>query len=145
MTCEEIMKKNATRVEPTDTVKLAASKMRAQNLGFLPVCEKDGKVVGTLTDRDIAIRLVAEGKDGAATTVNEIMTREPVGCSAADDIETAAELMAKHQKSRIVCFDEEGKKLLGVISLSDLAQAADRQRVADTMRRVTERESQIGH
>ncbi|MBI4510310.1 MAG: CBS domain-containing protein [Deltaproteobacteria bacterium] len=140
MRCEEIMKKEVTFVSAQDSVERAAQKMRDENVGFLPVCDQNQKVLGTLTDRDIVIRQVAAGLP-LGTKVGEVMTREAVTCQPSDDIKLAEKLLSEHKKSRIMCTDEDGK-LVGVISLSDIAQAETEDRsVAETVRKVTEREA----
>jgi CBS domain-containing protein len=139
MKCEDLMKRDTECVSPSETAQDAARKMRDQNVGFLPVCESNNRVVGTITDRDIAIRLVAEDQD-AETPVSAIMTRDVVACRDSDEIERAVELMALNRKSRIICLDENDR-LCGVISLSDLAQRAGAGHAVETMRRVTERRS----
>ena len=139
MRCEEIMKHDVAYIAPDDTVEAAARRMRDENVGFLPVCDESKKVIGTLTDRDIAIRMVAEGRP-ASTQVKESLTRDIVACKPTDDIRRAEELMGQHRKSRIMCLDDDGR-LAGVISLSDLAQTGDDAWAAQTMRQVTERET----
>ncbi len=138
MRCEEIMKTEVECVSPRDTVEDAAIRMRDENIGFLPVCDQSKKVLGTLTDRDIAIRLVAGKKQGSAF-VEDVMTREVVACGPKDDIRDAERAMAKNHKSRIICCDEGGR-LAGVISLSDIAQHDRRGRAAETLREVSARE-----
>ena len=110
----------------------------------MPICEKDHagghRLIGTLTDRDIVLRVVAfeGGRDPRAVKCGEIMSKNPISCKPADDISRAADLMAEHHISRMcVC---EGEILKGVISLSDVAQAS-RQRGAETLRKVSEREA----
>jgi CBS domain-containing protein len=160
MQCREIMKKeNLECASPEDTSEEAARRMRDENIGFLPVCDESGKVLGTLTDRDIAIREVATGKP-PSTPVDEIMTRQVVSCRPEDDVEQAMRLMVQHHKSRIVCIDDIGR-LAGIISLSDIAQEAPSEdgpgedassedpsgegissdEVAETLRGVTDREA----
>jgi CBS domain-containing protein len=107
-------------------------------VGFLPVCDQSKKVLGTITDRDIAIRVLAENRP-AKTSVAEVMTREVVACRPEDDIRVAEHMMSQNHKSRIICLDDAGR-LAGVISLSDLAQH-DGARAARTMKEVSERES----
>src|SRR4029079_14691676 len=99
MTCGEIMKRCVIRADENDTVQVAAAYMRDANIGFLRVCGDSGKVVGTLTDRDIAIRVDAEGKSSSACRVRDVMTREMIACAASDDIGHAESLMAEFQKS----------------------------------------------
>src|SRR5262245_15465959 len=120
MRCEQIMKREVESVGPRDTVQTAARKMRNENVGFLPVCEPSNRVLGTLTDRDLALRVIADGLP-ATTEVADVMTPEIIACRPKDDIRKAQELMAEHQKSRMLCLDEAGH-LVGVISLSDIAQ-----------------------
>lgn len=138
MRCEEIMKRDLECVSPRDTVEDAARKMRDENLGFLPVCDQSKKVLGTLTDRDIAIRLVAEKRSGD-TLVEDVMTEEVVACRPKDDVLEAQRAMAEKHKSRIMCLDDAGR-LVGVISLSDLAQHLRGAETSETLRQVSERE-----
>ena len=137
MLCEEIMKREVECVSPADTVEDAACRMRDENLGFLPVCDQSKKVLGTITDRDIAIRLVAAKKPGT-TLIEDVMTREVIACAPRDDLDRAQELMAQNHKSRIMCLDKG--RLVGVISLSDIAQREPGGRGFETLRQVTERE-----
>jgi CBS-domain-containing membrane protein len=139
MRCEELMKRQVECLRPGDTAQHAAVKMRNENIGFLPVCDEAGKVLGTLTDRDIAIRLVAQGKS-ATSAVSDIMTREVVACKPSDDIRHAERLLAEQKKSRIMCVDDAGR-LVGVIGLSDIAQEEEGGQVAATLREVTQREA----
>jgi CBS domain-containing protein len=133
------MKRDVECVSPSDSVEDAAIRMRDDNIGFLPVCDQSKKVLGTLTDRDIAIRLVA-AKKPASTLVEDVMTREVVACAPKDDIRDAERAMAKNHKSRIMCVDEDGL-LFGVISLSDIAQHEAGGRASETLREVSEREA----
>ena len=139
MRCEEIMKRNVECVSPRDTAEDAACKMRDANVGFLPVCDQSGKVLGTVTDRDLALRIVAEAKD-CGTLLEDVMTREVVSCRPGDDLRDAQTTMAEHEKSRIMCLDQDGR-LQGVISLSDIAQHETGERAAETLRDVSEREA----
>ena len=138
MRLQEIMKKDVECVSPQDTVQAAARRMRDENIGFLPVCDQSRKVLGTVTDRDLAIRVLANGSP-ANTRVEEVMTHEVVSCRPEDDLRKVEELMAKNHKSRIVCLDNN-ERLAGVISLSDIAQA-DIGRASQTLRQVSEREA----
>lgn len=141
MRCEELMKKDVITVSPQDSVLQAARYMKDENIGFIPVCDQDKKVVGTLTDRDITIRVVAESKD-FNTQVEEVCSKEVVSCRSTDDLERAELLMMDNQKSRIVCLDDQGR-LEGIISLSDIAQAESGDKAADVLRDVSEREAPL--
>lgn len=134
MLCHQIMKSDVASIGPDEPCSAAASKMRECGVGFLPVCEASGKVIGTVTDRDIVIRVVADDK-GCDTPVGEAMTSEVVACKGSDDVKRAEKLMSDHQISRIMCLDEAGC-CIGVISLSDIARRGDPPRTAETLRRV---------
>jgi CBS domain-containing protein len=140
MQIQEIMKKDVECISPKDTVQAAAKRMRDQGIGFLPVCDNSKKVLGTVTDRDLAIRALANGSP-PTTPVQEVMTREVVSCRPEDDLRKVEELMAKNHKSRIMCLDNSGR-LVGVISLSDIAQHDQGGRASQTLRQVSEREAQ---
>lgn len=140
MQCAEVMRTDVIIVDPDDMVKVAAIRMRDANIGFLPVCDGEGKVVGTLTDRDIAIRVDAEGRSASSCRIGDVMTRETICCRAIDDLARVEDLMAEHKKSRILVTDEAGV-LEGVVSLSDVAQFEGRRRAAETIREVTSREA----
>jgi len=123
-----------------EPVEVAAERMRSRNIGFLPVCDEDGVVVGTLTDRDLALRVLGEHRIPEDTLVQDVMSAEPVDCSPDDDLSIAEELMAMHKKSRIICSDV-GRHPVGVISLSDIARVEDRVRVAEIIDAVSSREA----
>jgi predicted transcriptional regulator/uncharacterized protein (DUF2267 family) len=126
-------------VLPADTVQAAAQRMGDDNIGFLPVCDASGKVVGALTDRDIAVRVVAKALP-ATTRVAEVMTVEVVACRPDEDVQQAEAQMRRAQKSRIMCTDAQGR-LVGVISLSDIARNEPDDRAAGTLRAVSMREA----
>jgi CBS domain-containing protein len=120
MLCSEVMHKNVEFVRADDDVCVAAKKMRDVDIGFLPVCDSEtNRIVGTLTDRDITIRLVAEGRT-PDVPVEEIMSTAPLFCHADDDLAEAHGLMKSHQVSRMIVLDESDH-LAGIISLADLA------------------------
>src|SRR5689334_10724890 len=105
MLSKDLMKRDVECLSPQDTAEMASRKMRDANIGFLPVCDSSGRVVGTLTDRDIAIRLVADNKP-PSTRVEALMSKELVACKPEDDVKKAAQLMGQHKKSRIICVDD---------------------------------------
>lgn len=141
MKCKDIMKRDIECVSPRDSVETAAACMRDENIGFLPICDASRKVLGTLTDRDIAIRVVAARRAGS-TACADVMTREVVSCHPDDDIRDAEEAMAENHKSRIMCCDDDGR-LVGVISLSDIAQHESGRRASTTLREISEREARV--
>lgn len=122
------MRTDVECVSPEESTEDAAQLMLRQGEAFLPVCDRLGKVLGTVSGCDIALRLVAEGLP-SSTLVGDIMTHEVITCSAQDDLGRAEDLMSEHSKSRILCIDEAGR-LEGIVSLSDIklanhGQAAD--------------------
>ena len=137
MHCQDIMKQDVECASPTDNVQSAARRMHDENIGFLPVCDSSKKVLGTITDRDLAIRVLAQGL-ATTTPIEDVMTREIVCCRPEDDLREATDLMGKNQKSRIMCVDGKGR-LVGVISLSDIARRESTQ-ASQTLREVTARE-----
>lgn len=138
MRCQDIMKRPVVCCRETETAQSAALKMRDDNIGFLPVCNAEGGVVGILTDRDITVRVCAEGLDPQKTLIGEAMTRQVVACRPGDELGYVEGLMIKNHKSRILIQDEKGRPV-GVISLSDIAQH-DRVYAAETIRQVSSRE-----
>jgi CBS domain-containing protein len=139
MRCETVMKQEVAYVMTDDSVQEAAFIMRDQNVGFLPVCDNRGRVVGTLTDRDLAVRVVADALDVTTTLVGRVMTHELVSCRPEDELTDAERLMATHRKSRIVITDE-ADHLIGVISLSDVVTRDSNKHAAHTLRKIVERE-----
>lgn len=138
MLCSEIMKSAIECVFPGDTAEVAAQRMRDHNIGLLPVCTSELKVVGMITDRDLATRIVAENQPGS-TPVEDIMTRDVIACRSSDPLERAEDLMGLFRVGRILCTEEDGT-LVGLISLSDLAEYESSARVAQTFKNVTLRE-----
>ncbi len=118
MRLSEIMTTNVEKLSPDATVVEAAQKMKSRDIGFLPVCEGD-KLVGLLTDRDIVLRVVAEGKDLKACKCSDIMTRELMFGSPDLDVHDAAHIMADEQIRRLPVVDNG--KLVGIVAIGDLA------------------------
>ncbi|MGH6889069.1 MAG: CBS domain-containing protein [Rhizomicrobium sp.] len=128
MQVQEIMTRNAGIVHPNATLKDAACRMRADNIGAMPVGEHD-RLIGMVTDRDIVTRGVANEKPPANTTVRQVMSEHVYYCFEDEDIERAAEIMAEHQVHRLPVLDRN-KRLVGMLATADLARAE-----ADAMRK----------
>ena len=139
MLCRDLMKTDVRCVTPETTIAVAAALMRDEQAGFLPICDTAGNVLGTITDRDIAIRVVAE-YEPPDRPVDLFMTRDVIACQSGESLDTAQEAMAEFQVSRILCVDENGL-LEGVISLSDIAQVAGDGAASATLRNVSAREA----
>lgn len=139
MTCSDIMKKAVVYLNKDDTAQIAAKLMADANVGFLPVCDRR-MCIGTLTDRDITLRVVAADKS-ASTLVGDIMTKDVIACRPSDSIETAADTMAENQVSRLLVTESSGE-LVGIISLSDLPRA-DAEKALEAFRDVASREAPV--
>jgi CBS domain-containing protein len=139
MRCEEIMKRQVLKSSEDESLQRAAEKMATANIGFLPVCDDSGRVLGIITDRDITVRAVAKSRP-EGTPVGEVMTRAVVACKADDDLAVAEQRMIQHRVSRIVVQDEAGI-LCGIISLSDIAEREPGRRAAIVLREVAAREA----
>ena len=116
----EVMTKSAECIEPEATIQDAAGRMRDLDVGSLPVCDDD-RIVGYVTDRDIAVRSVAEGHDPRAEQVRDIMTSGVTYCYDDQDIREAADLMRENQVRRLPVLNRSNKRLVGIVSLGDLA------------------------
>lgn len=133
MRAEELMSE-AECCHAGDTIRDAAKTMKEANIGFLPICDRDEKPIGALTDRDIAIRVVAEGRsfdDDVAT----VMTRDVVGCRVGDDLKEVEQQMRDHRTSRVMVCDAGGQ-LQGVVSLQDLAESESEHEAGETLQQV---------
>jgi CBS domain-containing protein len=120
--CDEVMTKTPVCCLPNDMVTTVAQLMKLENIGSVPVIEteKTQKLVGILTDRDLALKIVAEGRDAKSTQVEAVMTRMVITCRAEDDLQKALDAMSKHQLRRIPIVDNDNK-ILGIISQADVA------------------------
>ena len=137
MKVTEILTPNPQCITPETSLTLAARKMKALNVGMLPVCEKD-RLVGTVTDRDITIRAVAAGANPNTTTVREVMTDNIAYCFDDEEVEEAAELMEQRQIRRLPVMNRD-KRLVGIVSLGDMAVRTHRERlVGEILERVSE-------
>ena len=116
------MSKDVRITSPAQPIREAARLMKEIDAGFLPVGEND-RLIGMITDRDIAVRAVAEGK-GPDTPVRDAMTSEVHYCFEDDDIETAAAQMSELQVRRLPVLNND-KRLVGIISLSDISHVGD--------------------
>ena len=119
MKVNECMTTSPDCVSPETSLRDAALLMEKDDCGFVPICEND-KLIGVITDRDMAIRGIAQGKDPLKTTVRDIMTDKVMYCFVDDDIKFVCESMEKKQIRRLVVLDRN-KRLKGIVSLGDLA------------------------
>src|SRR5262245_11435158 len=122
MTCREVMTKNPTCCVPGDTVASVARIMRDENVGSIPVWEstQSRKLDGIVTDRDLALQIVAESRDASKTKVHEVMTSKPFICHPENDLETVLDTMQLKQVRRVPVVDRDGA-LVGIIAQADIA------------------------
>ena len=121
-TCESVMTKNPVCCLPDDTVVAVAQLMKRENIGSIPVVESEQtrKLVGIVTDRDLALKVVAQGSDAKSVKVESVMTRKLIACQVDDDIQQALDAMSEHQLRRIPIVNIENK-ILGIIAQADVA------------------------
>jgi len=119
MNIKEIMSKNVEIVVPDTLLAEVAKKMQASDCGSVLV-GKDDRLLGVITDRDLALRCVAESHHPAETTAEQVMTKEILYCRDTDSVEDVALNMTKNKVRRLPVLDKD-KRLVGIISLGDLA------------------------
>ena len=135
-TAREIMSESVTYLEPGHSVADAASTMAGDDFGALPVCE-DGKLVGVVTDRDLVVRVLSEGRDPSSTTIGDIVERtEVVTIGAEDSAEEAIRTMKDHAVRRLPVID--GTELVGMVSQADIARALPDAKVGDLVGEISE-------
>ena len=122
-TVREFMTANPCAIDADKSVAYAAKMMKDEDVGLAPIVEGD-RLIGTVTDRDIAIRVVAEGKDHETTTVREIASTQLVTIDPDQDLDEAVRLMAQHQVRRLPVVEEDGK-LVGVVAQADIAREGE--------------------
>ncbi|HTP00268.1 MAG TPA: CBS domain-containing protein [Anaerolineales bacterium] len=117
---KDIMSRDVEIVHPDDTLQQAAMKMRSRDVGFLPVCDGE-RLVGGLSDRDITIRATAEGKDPKKARVKDFAQMQVAWCFADQSVDDAAKRMQDKEVRRIMVIDRDTRRLVGVVSLGDVA------------------------
>jgi CBS domain-containing protein len=122
MQVKDVMAPSAQWIAPATTIAEAAVLMRDQDIGFLPIGE-DGRLVGTITDRDLVVRAVAKGRDPQHTTVAEVMSEQVLYCFEDQQVEDVARNMGEQAVRRLPVVNHE-KQLVGIVSLGDLARYA---------------------
>lgn len=133
------MRSGVGGVAPELSVRDAAEKMRTERVGFLPVVSADNRLLGVVTDRDIALRLVAVDRVASETPVSAIMSEGVATCRPDDALEVAEELMMQRQVARIVVTDDL-QGFVGVITLADIAHVEEPMRLSRLVRQLFVRE-----
>jgi CBS domain-containing protein len=122
-TIKESMTANPCSIDADKSVAYAAKMMKDEDVGLAPIVEGD-RLIGTLTDRDIATRVVAEGRDPESTTAREVASKDVVTVDPQQDLDEALRLMSQHQVRRLPVVEEDGR-LVGVVAQADVARDAD--------------------
>jgi CBS domain-containing protein len=130
----DAMTAQVTTAQPTDSIQSVAKIMKSIDTGAVPVFA-DGKVIGMVTDRDIVLRVVAEGRS-FADAISDVMTDEVQSCKAEDNLADAAAQMANHQLRRLIVTDDNGK-LAGILSLGDIAVDYGNKQVGHTLEEIS--------
>jgi CBS domain-containing protein len=138
--CRDVMTENLVFCTPEDTVSKVAQLMKREDIGPVLIVdnERSKKLVGIVTDRDLALKVVGEGRDPKTTKVEEVMSRKLVTCHADDDIENALKAMAQYQLRRIPVVDAN-MSLVGIISQADVATRVDEpEKTAEVVREISQ-------
>lgn len=136
MKVSELMTSNVETVKPDQPIREAAQFMLREDAGAMPVCDGE-RLVGMVTDRDIAVRAVAEGR-GPDTPVREVMTREALFCWEDDEVEDIAVKMSEAQVRRFPVVSRDNRRLVGIVSLGDLSRSEHDEAAQVALEGVTE-------
>ena len=135
-TAREIMTGSAECIGENETLEEAARKMKQLDVGSLPICGEDNRLKGMVTDRDIVIKCIAEGKDPKNTKAGELSQGKPVTIGADDSVEEAIRTMQEHKVRRLPVID--GHDLIGMVSQGDIAKDYPEDRVGDLVAFISE-------
>lgn len=136
MQVKDVMTEKPQVVGPQTTLKEAAETMKSLDVGVLPVCDND-RLVGMVTDRDIVVRAEAEGLSPASAMVEQAMTPDVTFCFEQDDLDSAVKLMEEKQIRRLPVLNAD-HRLVGIVSLGDLAVSGDQEAAGEVLERVSE-------
>jgi CBS domain-containing protein len=134
-TAREVMTGGAECIGEQVTVLEAAKRLAELDVGAMPICGSDNRLKGMLTDRDIVIKVLAQGKDPASTKAGELGEGKPVTIGADDPVDEALHTMAEHRVRRLPVID--GHDLIGIVSQADLARNIDEERVGDLVEAIS--------
>jgi CBS domain-containing protein len=133
-TVQQLMTSDPCSIDVDKSVTYAAKMMRDENVGLAPIVEGD-RLVGTVTDRDIVLRVIAEGKNPESTMVREIASTDLVTVEPQQNLDEALKLMAKHQVRRLPVV--ESGRLVGVVAQADVARQADDSRTGELVEQIS--------
>lgn len=138
--CRDVMTEDLVFCTPEDTVSKVAQLMKREDIGPVLIVdnERSKTLVGIVTDRDLALKVVGEGRDPQKTKVEDVMTRKLITCHADDNVENAMKAMAQYQLRRIPVVNEN-MKLVGIISQADVATRVDEpEKTAEVVREISQ-------
>jgi CBS domain-containing protein len=133
---QDLMTSNPKTIASASSVVEAAKVMRDEDVGIVPIVDGD-RLEGTITDRDIAIKVVAEGKDVQSTTVGQVASRDLVTVDPKQDLDEALRLMAQHQVRRLPVVEEDGR-LVGILAQADVAREASPEQTSRVVEEISE-------
>jgi len=134
-TAREIMTPNAQCIGTEDSVREAATRMARLGVGALPICGADNRLKGMLTDRDIVVKVLAQGRDPQSVRAGELAQGEAVTIGADDDAEEILHTMSRYQIRRLPVID--GHQLVGIVAMADVARALPDAKVGDLLEAVS--------
>jgi CBS domain-containing protein len=139
-TCNDLMTKNPTCCAATDPVHAAAEIMKNEDVGSVPVIESadNPRLVGVITDRDIVLRVIADGKDYHSVKIQDVMSVNPVTCSPEDAMQDGIDKMSQHQVRRLPVVDGR-QHVVGIIAQADVATRATKpKRTAEMLEEISQ-------
>ncbi|MDV3220894.1 CBS domain-containing protein [Intrasporangium sp.] len=135
-TARDLMTTPAEYLNDEDTLVVAAQALREANVGSMPVRDASGRLVGVVTDRDLVVRGLAEGKNPATTAVSDVCTGSVVTVMVDDDADTVASVLGENQIRRVPVVD--GEELVGIVSQADIARHLPEQQTGDVVQRISQ-------
>jgi CBS domain-containing protein len=134
-TARDVMTGGAECIGENDSIIDAAKRLAELNVGAMPICGEDNRLKGMLTDRDIVVKVLAQGKDPGSTKAGELGQGKPVTIGADDSVDEALKTMADHKVRRLPVID--GHDLIGIVSQADLAKNIDEEKVGDLVEAIS--------
>ena len=131
----DVMSSDCECIGENETVLDAAKKLKELNVGSMPICGEDDRLKGMLTDRDIVVKVLAEGRDPSSVTAGELGEGKPVTIGADDSIDEALDTMAQNQVRRLPVID--GHDLIGIVSQADIARNVDEEQVGKVVEAIS--------
>jgi CBS domain-containing protein len=135
-TARDLMTEGAECIGESETVAAAAQKLAQLDVGAVPICGEDDKLKGMITDRDIAVKVVAQGKDPQQTTAAELAEGVPTTVTADDPVESVVAVMTENKVRRVPVLDSD-KRLVGIVSQADIATKADASQAAQVVQAIS--------